>query len=160
MSGKITPATRVVSRAGGLFQLYEYNVDTQSDEGYGVGAATSLGVEPKRVFKTLLVLVDGKTLGVAIIPAPAMLNLKAAAAALGGKKAAMAEPKVAEKATGYVVGGISPLGQKKRLKMTIDRTVQSYDRVIVSAGRRRLMMELASADLLELTGAMVKPLIR
>ena len=160
MSGKTTPATEIVSRAGVAFQLHEYKVSGQLNEGYGVGAAKALGVEPERVFKTLLVLVDGKTVGVAIIPAPALLNLKAAAAALGGKKAVLADPKVAEKATGYVVGGISPLGQKKRLKVAIDESVHNYKLVIVSAGRRGLMMELASSDLLTLTGASSSPLCR
>ena len=160
MSGKTTPATRAASHAGVSFRLREYTVDKQSDKGYGVGAATALGVEPERVFKTLLVMVDATTLGVAIIPAPALLNLKAAAAALGGKKAVMVESKMAEKATGYVVGGISPLGQKRRLNIAIDSSVQSYDLVIVSAGRRGLMMELAPADLLALTGAIAKPLTR
>lgn len=160
MSGKNTPATALLTQKRISFQLHEYSVNSQSDEGYGVGAANALGIEPERVFKTLLVMVDGKTLGVAIIPAPALLNLKAAAAALEGKKAVMAEPNVAEKSTGYVVGGISPLGQKKRLKMAIDRSVQSYDRVIVSAGRRGLMMELAPSDLLALTGATARPLTR
>ena len=160
MSAKTTPATKTADEAGISFQLHEYDPDSHSEDGYGVGAAKALGIEAERVFKTLLVVVDSKSLAVAILPVSALLNLKATAAALGGKKAVMAEPKVAEKATGYVVGGISPLGQKRRLKMVIDASVETHDLVIVSAGRRGLMMELATSDLLKLTGAIAKPLCR
>ncbi len=154
MSGKTTPATKAARQAGVEFALHEYRLPA-GDEGYGMGAARALGVEPARVFKTLIVVVDGKNLGVAIVPVAKQVSLKAAAAVLGGKKATMAEPKLAEKATGYVVGGISPLGQRKRLPKAIDRSVLDLDKAIVSAGRRGLMMELAVAELIRLSGAEV-----
>ena len=152
MASKTTPATKATDRAGVDFLLHAYQV-TGGDEGYGLGAANALGADPARVFKTLVVMVDGQTLGVAIVPVAQRLSLKAAAAALGGKKAVMADPKQAEKATGYVVGGISPLGQRRRLPKVIDRSVLDGDRAVVSAGRRGLMMEMAAADLVRLTEA-------
>lgn len=119
---------------------------------YGEEAAQSLGVAAARCFKTLVAEVDG-ALTVAVVPVSGTLDLKALAAATGGKKAAMADPAVAERTTGYVLGGISPLGQRKRLPTVIDATAVSYETVYVSAGRRGLEIELAPGDLARLTGA-------
>jgi Cys-tRNA(Pro)/Cys-tRNA(Cys) deacylase len=119
---------------------------------YGLEAAAALGVEPARVFKTLLADVDGR-LVVAVVPVSGSLDLKALAAAVGGKKAAMADPAAAERATGYVLGGISPLAQRKRLPTVVDATALTHDTVLVSGGRRGLDVELAPADLVRLTGA-------
>ncbi|HET9655587.1 MAG TPA: Cys-tRNA(Pro) deacylase [Kineosporiaceae bacterium] len=119
---------------------------------YGLEAAQALGIEPQRVFKTLVADVDG-ALTVAVVPVDAQLDLKALAGAAGGKRAAMADPAAAERATGYVVGGISPLGQRRRLATVVDASALDFPTVLVSAGRRGLDVELAPADLVRLTGA-------
>jgi Cys-tRNA(Pro)/Cys-tRNA(Cys) deacylase len=126
---------------------------------YGMEAALALGVDPRQVFKTLVADVDG-TLTVAVVPVDAALDLKALAAAVGGKRAAMADPAAAERATGYVVGGISPLGQRRRLPTVIDASALAAATVLVSAGRRGMDVELAPADLVRLTGAATAPIAR
>ena len=126
---------------------------------YGQEAALALGIEAERVFKTLLADVDG-ALTVAVVPVDGQLDLKALAAAVGGKKAAMADPAAAERATGYVVGGISPLGQRKRLPTVVDASALGFATVLVSAGRRGVDVELAPADLVRLTGARTAPIGR
>jgi Cys-tRNA(Pro)/Cys-tRNA(Cys) deacylase len=126
---------------------------------YGMEAAHALGLDPRTVFKTLVADVDG-TLTVAVVPVDAQLDLKALAAAQGGKKAALADPAAAERATGYVVGGISPLGQRKRLPTVVDSSALDFPAVLVSAGRRGVDVELAPADLLRLTSARTAPLAR
>ncbi|WP_018657236.1 Cys-tRNA(Pro) deacylase [Actinomadura flavalba] len=149
--GKGTPATVAATRAGAAFTLHEYTVDPDAPS-YGRAAADALGVPHERLFKTLLAAVDG-ALTVGIVPVSSSLDLKALAAAAGGKKAVMAEPRDAERATGYVVGGISPLGQKRRLPTVLDASASAFATVYVSAGRRGLQIELAPADLIALTGA-------
>lgn len=126
---------------------------------YGLEAAEALGVAPERVFKTLLARVDGR-LVVAVVPVSGSLDLKALAAAAGGKRAEMAEPAEAERATGYVVGGISPLGQRRALPTIVDSTAADHDEVLVSAGRRGLDVALAPADLVRLTRATLAPIGR
>ncbi len=126
---------------------------------YGLEAATALGVEPGRVFKTLLAEVDG-LLAVAVVPVSGSLDLKALAAALGGKRAAMAQKSAAERSTGYVIGGISPLGQRRALPTVVDASALDYPTVLVSAGRRGLEVELAPADLVRLTQARTAPIGR
>lgn len=126
---------------------------------YGVEAARALGVDPASVFKTLLAVVDGAPT-VAVVPVEARLDLKALAAAVGGKRAEMADPAVAERVTGYVVGGISPLGQRRSLPTVVDSSAVARPTVLVSAGRRGLDVELAPADLVRLTGAVVAPVAR
>ncbi|GAB3661405.1 Cys-tRNA(Pro) deacylase [Actinocorallia lasiicapitis] len=148
-----TPAVVAASRAKIEFRLHEYEADPAA-ESYGEAAADALGVERQRLFKTLLAEVDGK-LTVGVVPVSGTLNLKALAAAVGGKKARMADAHEAEKATGYVVGGISPLGQKKRLPMVVDSSAEGFATVYVSAGRRGLQIELAPVALVGLTGAKV-----
>ena len=122
-------------------------------------AAQALGLAPAQVFKTLLADVDG-ALAVAVVPVDRSLDLKALAAALGGKRAVMAEPADAERATGYVVGGISPLGQRRRLPTVVDVSALEWDTVLVSAGRRGLDVELAPGDLVRLTSAVTAPVSR
>ena len=126
---------------------------------YGLEAAEALGVAPERVFKTLLARVDGR-LVVAVVPVSGSLDLKALAAAAGGKRAEMAEPAEAERSTGYVVGGISPLGQRRALPTIVDSTAAEHDEVLVSAGRRGLDVALAPADLVRLTRATLAPIGR
>ena len=157
-SGGGTPATVVLDRAGIPYVLRGYEHDP-AVRSFGLEAAEALGVDPERVLKTLLVQgEDG--LGVGIVPVVAQLDLKAVAAALGVKKVAMADPRAAERATGYVVGGISPLGQKKALPTVLDSSALGYDAVLVSGGRRGLDLELAPADLVAATSATVAAIAR
>lgn len=147
----MTPAVVAAQRAKIDFELHEYRHDP-SAASYGLEAAEKLGLDPAQVFKTLIASVDGK-LTVGIVPVARSLDLKALAAAVGGKRAAMADIAAAERATGYVAGGISPLGQKKRLATVIDEAALGLARIYVSAGRRGLEISLAPADLLRLCAA-------
>ncbi|MBW8481041.1 Cys-tRNA(Pro) deacylase [Actinomadura parmotrematis] len=156
--GKGTPATLAAAKAGVAFTLHPYEADPAA-ESYGRAAADALGVPHERLFKTLLAEVDGN-LTVAVVPVSATLDLKALAAAAGGKRAQMAEPADAERATGYVVGGISPLGQRRRLPTVLDASASGFATVYVSAGRRGLQIELAPADLARLTAAAEAPIAR
>jgi Cys-tRNA(Pro)/Cys-tRNA(Cys) deacylase len=153
MAGRETPATRAAKAAGITYTLHEYDHDPRAAS-YAGEAAEVLDLDPRRVFKTLVVTV-GDELAVAIVPAADQLDLKAV-----GKRAAMAETARAEKVTGYVAGGISPLGQRKRLPTFLDAGAQEHETVFVSAGRRGLEIELAPADLVALTDADVRPLAR
>ena len=155
----MTPAVTAAKRAGIAFEVLEYDAG-DSAEPYGVGAARALGIEPERVFKTLVADLPGKSLAVAIIPVAERLDLKALAAALGAKRATMAEPAAAERATGYVLGGISPLGQRRRLPFAIDETALGFERIHVSGGRRGLEIGLAPGDLVALVGATVARIAR
>lgn len=146
-----TPATTVLAKSGVPHTIHPYE-HRPTARSYGIEAAEALGVEPERVFKTLLADVDGD-LVVAIVPVCGSLDLKAVASAHGGKRAGMAASAAAERATGYVVGGISPFGQRKRLPTIIDVTALDHETVYVSAGKRGLDIELAPADLVRLTGA-------
>lgn len=145
-----TPATVALRDAGLPFEAHTYEHDP-SVSSYGQEAADALGVEPDRVFKTLLAETE-TGLVVAVVPVTGMLDLKALAAAVGARKAAMADPAVAERRTGYVVGGISPIGQKTRHVTVVDETAQLFDTVFVSGGRRGLDVELTADDLLTATG--------
>jgi Cys-tRNA(Pro)/Cys-tRNA(Cys) deacylase len=146
-----TPATAALARSGVPHTLHPYEHDP-STASYGLEAAEVLGVEPARVFKTLLADVEGRTV-VAVVPVSGMLDLKALAAAVGGKRAVLADAAVAERLTGYVVGGISPLGQRRRLPTVVDETALGFGTVFVSGGRRGLDVELAPEDLVQLTTA-------
>lgn len=148
----MTPAINTAEKAGIAYDVLEYTHET-SAESYGLEAAEKLGLAPETVFKTLLVSLSGhkSSLAVAVLPVTHSLSLKAIAKALGAKKADMADPKVAERTTGYVVGGISPLGQKKALPTVIDESAQAMPRINVSAGRRGLEIALAAEDLATLS---------
>lgn len=152
----MTPAIKAAEKAKITFTVHEYTHDPDADS-YGLEAATALGLAEQRVFKTLLVSLQGGNipLAVAIVPVNAQLDLKALAGAAGAKKATMADPKLAERVTGYVVGGISPLGQKKRLPTFMDTSASDFVTVFVSAGRRGLEIELAPKDLQSLCDASV-----
>ncbi|MFI9464342.1 Cys-tRNA(Pro) deacylase [Streptomyces xiamenensis] len=151
-----TPATVAATGAGVRFTLHAYDHDPGSSS-YGEEAVRALGNDPRQVFKTLVAEVDG-ALTVAVVPVAGSLDLKALAAAVGGKRAAMADPAAAERTTGYVRGGISPLGQRKRLPTVLDASATAYGTVFVSAGRRGLEIELAPADLIALTSAVTAPI--
>ena len=146
-----TPATVALTRAGVAFTAHAYEHDPRT-AAYGLEAAEKLGIDPDRVFKTLLADVDGE-LVVAVVPVDGQLDLKALAAALGAKRAAMAEPAVAERVTGYLVGGISPIGQKRRLRTVLDASADDHPTVYVSGGRRGLDVGLSPVDLARVTGA-------
>lgn len=148
-----TPATVALTRAQIAFTVHTYDHDPSAPS-YGAEAATALGLEPARVFKTLLADVDGQLI-VAVVPVSGMLDLKALAAAVGGKRAQMADPGVAQRATGYVVGGISPVGSRRQLQTVVDASALAWATVFVSGGRRGLDIELAAADLVQLTSASV-----
>lgn len=146
-----TPATVALTRAGVGFTSHPYDHDPAA-ESFGLEAARVLGVDPGRVFKTLFVSADGR-LAVGVVPVSGQLDLKAVAAALGAKKAVMAEPAAAERASGYVVGGISPVGQRRPHPTVVDESALAFETVFVSGGRRGLDLELAPADLLRVTSA-------
>ena len=151
----MTPAVAVAKKAGIRYQIHEYSHDSQASS-YGEETCDLLGLSPKQVFKTLVVSTGAKTeLAVAIIPVSHQLNLKTVAKSLGVKKVAMAIPAEAEKATGYILGGISPLGQKKRLPFIVDDSVRYFDTIYVSAGRRGLEIELKPDDLIQLCNSEV-----
>jgi Cys-tRNA(Pro)/Cys-tRNA(Cys) deacylase len=154
-----TRAVQVLERAGVPHTLHPYDPDHPAEQGYGEAAAAALGVAPERLFKTLVTRVDG-ALTVAVVPVSGTLDLKALAAAAGGRKAAMAEPADAERTTGYVRGGISPLGQRKALPTVVDDSALGFDTVLVSAGRRGLQVELPPAELVRLTRARTAPIGR
>ncbi|NBE80749.1 Cys-tRNA(Pro) deacylase [Micromonospora rubida] len=151
MAGQGTPATALLNRRKIRHSTHPYDVSPDAPN-YGALVAAALGVPPERVFKSLVAEVDG-ALAVAVVPVTGELDLKALAAALGGKRATMADRAVAERATGYVRGGISPIGQRKRLPTVLDASALGHETVYVSAGRRGLQLELAPADLVTLTDA-------
>lgn len=154
----MTPAIRAVQQAGISYEVHEYDHDP-SALSYGLEAAQKLGVEPGRIFKSLVVSVDGK-LAMAVIPVERSLDLKALAAAVRGKRAVMAEVQAAERATGYVAGGISPLGQRRQLPTVIDESATAWGRILVSAGRRGMDLEVGSYDLIGLAKARVASIAR
>ena len=153
-----TPATVALTRAGISFTLHEYAHDPRA-ESFGLEAAEALGLDPVRVFKTLMATVDTR-LAVAVVPVSGQLDLKALARALGGSRAAMAERAAAERATGYVAGGISPIGQKRRHLTVVDSSALAHPTVFVSGGRRGLDLELSPADLVRITDAVTAPVGR
>jgi len=156
--GGATPATVALTRAGVAFTLHPYDHDPRA-ESFGLEAAAALGVPAERVFKTLLAEAGGR-LVVGIVPVTGQLDLKALARAVGAPKAVMADPAAAERSTGYVVGGISPVGQRKALATVLDTTALDHPTVFVSGGRRGLDLELAPADLVRVTGATTAPIGR
>ena len=153
MAGKGTPAIAAAARAGVAFAVHEYRHDPRA-ESFGLEAVDKLGLDAARVFKTLVADVDG-ALTVAVVPVEAQLDLRAL-----GKRARMADASAAERATGYVAGGISPLGQRRALPTVVDASALDHETIHVSAGRRGLELEIAPTDLVELTGARVAPIAR
>ncbi|MFF4752846.1 Cys-tRNA(Pro) deacylase [Streptomyces sp. NPDC002514] len=153
-----TPATVALTAAGLAYTVHSYEHDP-AHPSYGEEAAEAMGVSPDRVFKTLVADVDG-ALTVAVVPVAGSLDLKALASAVGGKRAAMADPALAERTTGYVRGGISPLGQRKKLRTVLDDSASAHATICVSAGRRGLEVELSPDDLAALTDAVRAPIGR
>jgi Cys-tRNA(Pro)/Cys-tRNA(Cys) deacylase len=148
----MTPAIRLLKREGVAFTEHPYDHDPAA-ESFGEEAAQKLGIDPGRVYKTLVCQAEGVGLLLVLVPAAARLDLKKLAKALGVKKADLADPGVAERTTGYVLGGISPLGGRKALPVLVDESITGHETVFVSAGRRGLQVELAPADLVRLTNA-------
>jgi Cys-tRNA(Pro)/Cys-tRNA(Cys) deacylase len=166
--GGATPATKALTAAGVPYTAHAFAAEDRNRQAresggrslsFGEEAAQALGVEADRVFKTLVADIDG-ALWVAVVPVPSQLDLKALATAAGGKRAALADPAHAERSSGYVVGGISPLGQRKQLPTVIDSSALGHPSVFVSGGRRGLDLELAAADLVRLTSARTAPIAR
>ena len=164
MGAQGTRATEIARRAGIPHTVHEYAHDARASlqaggRGYALEAVAALGVDAARVFKTIVVACDGR-LGLAVVPADAEVDLKAAADALGGRRAAVADPAEAERATGYVVGGISPLGTRRPLPVVLDASAAGFPTIHVSAGRRGLQIELAPGDLLAATSGRLAPVAR
>ena len=164
MSAQGTRAIDVVRRAGVPHAVHEYAHDARASlreggRGYALEAVEALGIDAARVFKTIVVSVDGR-LALAIVPADAEVDLKAMADALGGRRASIATPAEAEKATGYVLGGISPLGTRRALPIVLDASAAAFPTIHVSAGRRGLEIELAAADLVALVRGSMAPVAR
>lgn len=157
MAAKVTPAVNAAKAAGVVFRLMEYDYDPSADA-IGLHAAAALGLDPALVYKTLIVQLEPKGLACAVIPVAAKLDLKAIAAAAKVKKADLADPALAEKTTGYLVGGISPLGQKKALPTFVDASAEGLAEMVVNGGRRGLQILLAPADLARIAKATVCPI--
>ncbi|MEA4953663.1 Cys-tRNA(Pro)/Cys-tRNA(Cys) deacylase YbaK [bioreactor metagenome] len=153
----MTPGILAAKKAGVPFTVHEYDHDPSAPS-FGMEAAEKLGIPPERVFKTLVVRLDGRELAVGVIPVDSMLSMKAIAKAAGAKKAEMASQADVERSTGYVLGGVSPLGQKKRLRTFIDVSAEVFETVFVSAGKRGLDMEIAPGDLRAVCGGTFAPL--
>ena len=159
MSGRGTPALAALAAAGTAHVVHEYEApepagarDRDARPHYGLDAAAALGVDPERIFKTLVASVDGR-LVVGVVPVSGELDLKALAEAAGGRRAELAEPEAAQRATGSVVGGISPLGHRRPMPVYVDAGAAAFATIYVSGGRRGLQVELAPADLVRLAGA-------
>lgn len=164
MGSQGTRAIDAAKRAGITYTVHEYAHDARSSlreggRGYALEAVEALGLDAGRVFKTIVLSVDGR-LGVAVVPADAEVDLKAVADALGGRKASVAPSAEAEKATGYVLGGISPLGTRRPLPTVVDASAGDWPTIQVSAGRRGLEIELAAADLVALVRGSMAPVAR
>jgi Cys-tRNA(Pro)/Cys-tRNA(Cys) deacylase len=153
----LTPAVKSAKKAKIEFSVHQYEHDS-AHFSYGLEASEKLEIGPERIFKTLVVKLDARELIVAILPVNSMLSMKNVAKAFGGRKAEMADKVEAQRSTGYVLGGISPLGQKKSLKTVIDGSAQQYSTIYVSGGRRGLEIELNALDLQTLTRALFAPI--
>lgn len=152
-----TPATVALERAGVPFRIYEYEHSNDSDEGYGLEGAHKLGLDEHQVFKTLMADIGGERV-VGVVPVSGHMDLKALAAAVGAKKAQMAEPKVAMRESGYVVGGISPLGQRTKHRTVLDASALDFDEILVSGGKRGMSVGVDPQDLLDVLDAITAPI--
>lgn len=148
----MTPAVNFLKKRKVAFTLHRYQHDPEHSS-YGLEAAEQLNLDPHRVFKTLVVQIDGGELVVAVVPVNRQLNLKSMGRILGVKKLGMADGKAVESATGYVLGGVSPLAQRKRLRTVIDESAVQFPTILFSGGRRGLEIELAPSDLISLCEA-------
>ena len=148
----MTPAINILDKKGIKYRLHQYNHDPDCHT-YGEEAVAKLGLDPAKVFKTLVAELDGGKLVVSVIPVSKMLDLKALAKKAGAKRAMMAEKKDVERTTGYIIGGVSPIGQKKRLVTLIDESALQFGTIFISGGRRGLDIELSPEALSQLTGA-------
>ena len=148
----MTPAIDLAKKQGIHYQVHQYQHDATAAS-YGLEAVEKLNLNPEQVFKTLVVQLDNKQLAVAVLPVSNQLSMKIIAKALGAKKAEMANAQDVMRSSGYVLGGVSPLGQKKRLPTVIDSSAQQFNSIFISAGKRGLEIELAATDLAELLGA-------
>lgn len=155
----MTPAITLAKQKKLDYKVHDYSHDPTA-ESYGLEAAQKLGIDAAQVFKTLVVADDKGKLAVAILPVDEKLNLKKIAKAVGAKKASMADPKMVEKTTGYVLGGVSPLGQKKRLVTVIHESAEAQQTIYVSAGKRGLEIELPSSQLAEVLSATFVDLVQ
>ncbi|MGW9550277.1 Cys-tRNA(Pro) deacylase [Citricoccus zhacaiensis] len=153
-----TPALRALDRAGVEYEVLEYEHDERSGRGFGEEAAEKLGLDATVVFKTLMVTLPDDSLAAGVVPVAGTLDLRALASALGVKKVAMAEPALAQRRTGYVLGGISPMGQRHQAAVVIDSSALALEHVLVSGGRRGLDVRLAPQDLVAVTQARVAPI--
>ena len=156
---RMTPGIVALKRAGVEFEVHQYSHDPGA-ESYGREAAEKLGVDPSLVFKTLVIELDSEEAAVAVIPVLGTLDLKSAASALGAKKAKMAEPRLVQRTTGYVLGGVSPVGQRKALRTILDEHAAGLPRIYVSGGKRGLDISLDPKDLLALTRGRVAAVMR
>lgn len=159
----MTPAVLALESTGVDFTVHEYEHGRRTGgrgapQGFGIEAAGALGLDPDQVFKTLVVVADGE-LVVVVAPVSATVSMKRVASAVGTKRAALADPAVAERSTGYVVGGISPIGQRTRLRSVVDETAAAFDTIYVSAGRRGLEISLAPGDLVRILDAVVADVV-
>lgn len=157
MTAGRTPATEALDRAGAWYRVHRYRVDEAVGGGYGEAVAGAIGMDPRRVFKTLVAMVDGEPV-IAVVPVAGRLSTKALARAMGGKRCTLASPSEAERLTGYVTGGISPFGQKRRLPLCLDESARVQETIAVSGGRRGIQLELGPDDLLRLTSGVVAPI--
>jgi len=154
----LTPAVKFLEKQGVAYTMRRYELGDVHSGTYGEAVAKAIGAEPQRVFKTLIAQLNSGELAVAVVPVSSTLDLRALAAAAGAKSAVMAPPQAAEKATGYVTGGISPFGQRKALRTFVDCSLETFAKVFVSAGRRGLQVEVDSSDLVRLCEASVAEL--
>jgi Cys-tRNA(Pro)/Cys-tRNA(Cys) deacylase len=153
-----TRATVALDESGATYRVHRYNVAEKVGEGYGMAVAAAIGMDPARVFKTLVAEVDGEPV-VAVIPVGRRLSPKRLAHAVGGKRCSLAPPALAERETGYVTGGISPFGQRKPHRLILDASVQDHETIAVSGGRRGLQLEVSPSTVLDLTGGSLAPIV-
>lgn len=151
----MTPAIKFLESQGVGHTVRKYELSGFQEATYGEAVAKAIGAEPQRVFKTLIAELNSRELVVAVVPVSSTLDLRALAAAASVKSAVMAPPQAAEKATGYVTGGISPFGQRKALRTFVDRSLETFEKVFVSAGKRGLQVEVGSSDLVRLCRATI-----